>query len=431
MYDLYQTDSYCYIVPNGTAVITQCKIDNADVINVPEIIDGYKVTELYEYSFEYLSASEINLPEGLEVIGESAFKNCRNLKRINMPSTLKRILSYAFDSCNSLESVKLPNQVVLVAQAFYKCENLKKIEVNEDNETYYSIDGVLYIKDDNRLALYPLGKEDEEYSIPPKTASIVPYVFAFNVYVKKIIIPDTFKQIDPGAFSMAAALEEIKIPDTIENIGKQSFAHCISLSHIKLPHKLKVVDEEAFAQSGLTEIEIPEGTEVIESKAFYNCERLKSVKLCDSLQRISEEAFARCVSLVDISLAWGRMSFVNPMAFAGCTSIKEIYFPGYMIVTPGLFMGCGSVETVYLNDKVVHIGQQSFAGCVSLKRIYIYDSTTEIDDNAFNKCDSLSEIIYSGSENQWKKIKISNVGNEVIYKASVSFNNRRGEECDQ
>lgn len=424
MYDLHQTDSYCYIVPDGTAVITQCKIDSTDVINVPEFIDGYKVTELYEYSFEYLNASEINLPEGLEVIGESAFKNCKNLKRINLPSTLKRILPYAFDSCSSIESIKLPNQAVLVAQAFYKCGNLREIKVNEDNETYYSIDGVLYIKDDNRLALYPLGKEDEVYIIPQNTVSIVPYVFAFNVYVKKIIIPDTFTQVDPGAFSMAAALEEVKIPDMIEKIGKQAFAHCINLSHIKLPHNLKVVDEEAFAQSGLTAIEIPEGTQVIESKAFYNCERLKSVILCDSIQKISEEAFAHCASLVDIDLAWGRMSIVNPMAFAGCTSIKEIYFPEYMIVTPGLFIGCGSLETVHLNDKVIHIGQQSFAGCVSLKRIFIYDSTTEIDDGAFNKCDSLSEVIYSGSEDQWKKIKISNVGNEAIYQAHISFNNR-------
>ncbi|MBR1432704.1 leucine-rich repeat domain-containing protein [Ruminococcus sp.] len=421
MHELHSTDDYCYIVPNDTAVITQCKIHNKEIINIPETIEGYRVTELYETACEYLNATEIFLPEGLEIIGVLAFKNCSSLKKIHLPSTLKRIMSYAFDSCISLETIYLPDHVILVAQAFSKCTKLRSIEVSDSNDTYYSVGGVLYIKDDCRLALYPLGKENEEFHIDERTVSIVPYVFAFNVYLKRIYLPDNYKEINDGAFAMAAALEEVVIPDSVTKIGVQAFAHCISLAHIKLPPKLKSINKEAFAQSGLLEIDIPKGTEIIENKAFFNCEKLKSVKLKSSIQKIAEEAFAKCTALDDIELSWGRMSFVNPMAFAACISLKEIKFPECMIVTPGLFVSCRSLETVYLNDKVIHIGQQSFAGCSSLKKIYIFDSTMEIDDNAFYRCDSLTEVIYSGSEEQWNNIKISSAGNEALQKAKVVF----------
>ena len=421
MYELHKTQDFWYIVPNGTAALTCCPHQDDEVINVPAVIEGWKVTELYEGVLEYSSVVEINIPEGVEVIGKQAFRSCRNLRKVNLPSTLKYIHEYAFESCDSLETINLPDHAVLISQAFYKCTSLKSINVSETNDNYYSKDGVLYTKGNNMLALYPLGKTDEILEIDKNTKSILAYVFAFNTYLKKIILPETYTEISPGAFSMAAALEEVVMPNSVQKIGKQAFAHCINLAHIKLPSKLKVIDEEAFAQSGLVDIELPEGTEVIESKAFFDCEKLKSAKLTSSLQKIAEEAFAKCIALDEIELLWGRMSFVNPMAFAACLSLKEIKFPECMIVTPGLFVSCRSLETVYLNDKVIHIGQQSFAGCSNLNKIYIYASTTEIDDNAFYKCDSLSEIVYFGSEEQWNSIKISTVGNEALASAKIVY----------
>jgi len=422
VYDLHKTQDFWYIVPNGTAALTCCPHQDDEVINVPAVIEGYKVTELYEGVLEYSSVVEINIPEGVEVIGKQAFRSCRSLRKVNLPSTLKYIHEYAFESCDSLENINLPDHAVLISQAFYKCTNLKSINVSDNNDNYYSKDGVLYTKGDNMLALYPLGKTEEILEIDKNTKSIFAYVFAFNTNLKKIIIPETFTEISAGAFSMAAALEEVIMTDNVQKIGKQAFANCISLAHIKLPSNLKVIDEGAFMLSGLVDVDIPEGTEAIESKAFFNCEKLKSVKLKTSLQKIAEEAFAKCTALDDIELLWGRMSFVNPMAFAACLSLKEIRFPECMIVTPGLFVSCQSVETVYLNDKVIHIGQQSFEGCSALKKIYIFDSTTEIDSKAFYKCDALTDIIYSGDEEQWNNIKISSDGNDALKTAKVHFN---------
>lgn len=52
---------------------------------------------------------EVELPEGLEKIGGSAFCWCENLEKINIPSTVTEIGEYAFGNCDKLTSVTLPD----------------------------------------------------------------------------------------------------------------------------------------------------------------------------------------------------------------------------------------------------------------------------------------------------------------------------------
>lgn len=68
------------------------------------------VKTIYSDVFEEISDNivEVELPDGLEKIVDSAFYGCENLEKINIPSTVTEIEDYAFSGCNKLTSVTLP-----------------------------------------------------------------------------------------------------------------------------------------------------------------------------------------------------------------------------------------------------------------------------------------------------------------------------------
>lgn len=69
------------------------------------------------------------IPEGVETIGDSAFRECRSLVRIRIPEGVKVIDTFAFCGCSHLSDVTLPASVESVAKsAFRECPNLESIK---------------------------------------------------------------------------------------------------------------------------------------------------------------------------------------------------------------------------------------------------------------------------------------------------------------
>ncbi len=93
----------------------------SDIIQIPEEIDGYPVTELFPYSFSFQmqkeeselpriageNVTEIFLPSTLEKIGNYAFYNCSHLKKIHLYSTISDIGTGVFYGCRELEELRI------------------------------------------------------------------------------------------------------------------------------------------------------------------------------------------------------------------------------------------------------------------------------------------------------------------------------------
>ena len=74
----------------------------------------------------------LELCEGLQQIeiGESAFLNCKSLKRFKAPSTLKKIGRWAFHHCKLLAEVELSEGLEEIGVgAFWGCKSLKRLKV--------------------------------------------------------------------------------------------------------------------------------------------------------------------------------------------------------------------------------------------------------------------------------------------------------------
>ena len=79
---------------------------------------------------------------------------------------------------------------------------------------------------------------------------------------------------------------------------------------------------------------------------------------------------------------------------------------GYNVTTIGnhAFDECGSLTGIKISEGITSIGAYAFMGCKNLKTLEIPKGVTSIGEFAFLDCDNLTELIYHGTETQWKDI---------------------------
>ena len=72
--------------------------------------------------------ASFTIPEGVEIIGEMAFRGKKQLSHVIIPSTVKEIEHDAFYDCDELDNIYIPASVKAIkAYAFAECDKLKKI----------------------------------------------------------------------------------------------------------------------------------------------------------------------------------------------------------------------------------------------------------------------------------------------------------------
>ncbi len=128
-----------------------------------------------------LSGSVLNtvfISEGVRSVGNSAFKDCTGLTSVTLPSTVTTIGNSAFRGCTSITS----------------------FDINEYNEEYSQVDGVLFDKSMTTLIEYPAGNTNRSYAISDKVTTIGNYAFYDCTYLTSITIPSSITSIGDSAF---------------------------------------------------------------------------------------------------------------------------------------------------------------------------------------------------------------------------------------
>ena len=124
------------------------------------------------------------------------------------------------------QSIFIPAQVAVIPPGVFDDNlRLQNIFVDERNQHYASIDGVLYDKNITTLVCCPPGREE--------------YVF-----------PESVTKIGEEAFRYCD-LRRIDIPDRITSIGAYAFFHCNSLEEFHIPDWMTSLPEGLFFETGL------------------------------------------------------------------------------------------------------------------------------------------------------------------------------------
>ena len=359
--------------------------------------------------------TQIDIPFGYTLIGESAFDGCSSLQSITIPDSVTSIGSDAFYKCSGLQSITIPEGVTSIGyQTFSGCSGLKEFNVSPNNKMYKTTEDKRCLIDKNGelVAFAPSGLES--YVIPDSVTSIRDNVFHECSSLKSLTIPDSVTSIGGRAFSYCSNLQSITIGDNVTSIEGGAFSRCYSLQSITIPEGVTSIGWHTFdGCSSLQSITIPDSVTSIGSEAFAGCSSLQSITIPEGVTSIEEDTFYGCSSLQSITIGDSVTSIEN-WAFAGCSSLQSITIPdGVTSIGWHTFDGCSSLQSITIPDSVTSIGNWAFDGCSSLQSITIPDGVTSIADNAFDGCFNLKKVILKNG--------IENIGGEVFNQHNFKY----------
>ena len=144
-------------------------------------------------------------------------------------------------------------------------KKLQHISIADTNETYCTVDDVLYNKAQTELIWYPANRLNsydsdnddtaDSFEIPSTVTSIGSRAFDENLNLIKLVIPENVTAIGESAFIYAEKLEEVTINGNIETLEGELFQDSKKLKKATLPDSLETISYRVFAyDSALTEI---------------------------------------------------------------------------------------------------------------------------------------------------------------------------------
>ena len=309
------------IIPDSVTNILDSTFRNCSSLNGKLVISN-NITKLEEGVFSDCSnlVGELVIPAGVKTIGKAAFQQCEKLNgKLVLPEGLEYIGDFAFNKCTSFENttIKIPaslkkmgedydlngNNVGIGSHFFYNFgANVRKFEtfeVENGNENFVAIDGVLYTKDLKRLVCYPRNKKDTTYEIQEGVELLDQMSIASNMTLQTLVIPDsliierktypgfTWENDQPLIFSLYNynAIQNIETKETNPNYK--------SVDGVLYTKDLK---ELVYISSGRTkEVIIPNGVETIRERSIYWSQVARNVSkiyIPSSVVNISDNALS-------------------------------------------------------------------------------------------------------------------------------------------
>lgn len=252
-------------------------------------------------SFVFHNHTEIErvkMADTVTNIGQGAFYGCTNLKNLSLSKGLTYIDDGAFGECDSLENFEIPASVQFIIEgAFYGSDSITQFSVSPDNQSFVSVDGVLYTKDMSAIVAYPAGRTDTAYTVAENAGYVAAWAFHCAKNLQTVNLPESVTAIGEEAF-YASGLTQVSLPAALTEIGTSAFSFCEALKSVEIKEGLTVIPTKAFSDcAALESVSLPKGLTGIGQMAFSNCPALKTVSIPSTLTDINENSFENCPQL--------------------------------------------------------------------------------------------------------------------------------------
>ena len=213
---------------------------------------------------------------------------------MTIPDGLTELLEGAFYN-TGITSFSIPDSVNSISQWAFSGSPATSITVNAGNDTYASIDGVLFNKAGTNLLAYPVGNTATSYTISPSVSKIKEGAFYNSRHLTSINIPNTVTSIDAWTFAESPNLETVTYASDspITDIAANTFLSLPKLRSIELPPNLVSIGGDALRNLPLlTTITIPASVNTIGENAFLSNSSLVSIYfLGDAPASVTSGAF--------------------------------------------------------------------------------------------------------------------------------------------
>lgn len=310
-------------------------------------------------------ASEVTIPEGVEIIGSKAFVENEDLKEIKFPESLCTIEDAAFKYCLNLRRIILPSNVrTLGAQCFYGCESLEDITFCGELEK--------------------ISKESFK-----------------GCNIKKLSLPESLIEIDDNAFNSNNHLEEVSLPAQVKRIGNSSFAFC-PIKRVNLNNGLQEIGDLCFFNCPIESIVIPSGVQSMGLNPFIGAVVVESTENC---LFVAENGLLYNKQSGDLISHYGEtevalyppINRVNSFAFYN-SKVTDIFMGSNIVeVSAWSFYNAHKLERViWRKSRVPEIPVGCFGNCSKISKIDIPSCVENIQKGAFFDCYDLRNVRFNG-----------------------------------
>jgi len=433
------------------------------------------------YSGAFAAGTEgvLTLPSSLQIIDTEAFYGSKSINKVVLPNGVKEIRARAFAD-STLTEINLPDSLMTIDDSAFSVPGNITVTANKESWVYNwaKAKGFKMLDDPSPLADFVFQAIDDTGS----------RITGYQGNGGRVVIPATdadgriVKEIGSNAFNNCAALTEVLLPSTLEKLGDSAFSNCQNLTSINIPSNTQTVinyyngcgpfigcdsltdvsieegmvtiPTQLFRGSGIKEIHIPSSVKSIDADAFFNCRSLENVVFPDGLENIGSGCFYGCTSLKKVDLPVGVRNLGGSMTdngwasggynvFKDCTSLEEVTLPQHLDRAESAFDGCSALRTVHfaegtivlpysifnncgleeitLPETIKRIEGSVFQSCTNLNVVHLNEGLLEIGYGAFSTCTSLAEVLlpstleklYDGAFGNCSNLETINIPSDV------------------
>lgn len=231
-----------------------------------------------------------------------------------IPDKVLRIFHNAFQYTPNINNFVIPQNVDKIDDNGRVVANSVNIKVDENNEFYYDVDGVLFDKEKESLLVYPRKRHNEVYNIP-----------------------NGVKLIEAEAF-MDATIEEVTIGDDVE-----------------------IIDQRAFKGSKIKKMTVPGNVKKLETGSFMDCEELEELVLEEGIKYIGDCAFHACVNLKSLEIP-NTVTYIGGGIVNVCDNLEYIIIPeSVRAFAGGIYMNSNWDGDGYIPPFELYVKKGSYA----------------------------------------------------------------------
>lgn len=392
-----------------------------------------KLVNIPAYAFMYGGFSgRIEIPKGIQSIGEKAFANCDSLEEIMFLADVPPTLGVGcFDEMASLKAVYVPvesyDAYVKALDGIVEEDCIVAVE-SEGTEPSIIASGkcgdnaawTLY--EDGLLELTGTGEVIYNYTQPNTYKHFL--TSEQKKQVRRVTIADGITSLseslfynDSGEFNSLSG--DLIIPDSVTSIGDMAFHKCTGLNgKLVLSENLTSIGKYAFYDcSGLTgDLVLPDRITTIAENTFYGCKGFNgTLTLPANLTTIESAAFYGCENLTGKLVIPDGVTTIGGIAFYGCKSFTgDLVIPDSVTSIGAVAFGlCSGFDgKLILSRNMTSIAEKTFTVCSGLTGdVLIPAVMTSVGNNAFYNCASLTSVTF-------KRLEPPTFGTNVFLSAS-------------
>ncbi len=439
----------------------------AGLSKLTEIYIPAKVASLRNHAFsDSYSLSAINVDEANEALSSEngivyskdkttleIYPQGKNDTVFSVPEGVASVYRYAFETNNYLREINLSASVNDISpNPFADCNFLAAVNVTDGNETYTSVDGVVYDTKIEKVYIYPSGKTDSVFFVPDTVNKFNNDSMINVFFLKTIVFSSNITTMIADAlipnhetFESCYSLTEAVFLDGVTDINIHLLTDCPDMQTVTITNpECKIANQMinkdvhirgyagSTAEDFISKTFLPARNHTFEpilghgmcgEKLYWildenNVLSIEGMGAMDNFASASDVPFSEHKNeITSVSLP-DELTNISGFAFYGCSALESISMP-LTVTSIGSFsfMDCSSLREIEMPLYLEEIGSGCFNGCSSLEGIELPGDVNTIESNAFLRCTALKSIAVDESNSYYSSadgVLYNKEGTELI-----------------